>query len=62
MLTMIDQIYDRHYQGARQAMNADATRQFERLFRAVGNAFAVLNRIEYSAPWTRSRKVPKPGC
>jgi len=55
---MIDQIFDRNYQGARHAMNSEATAMFERFFRAAANAFKVLNRIEYSAPWTdRARKV-----
>jgi hypothetical protein len=51
MVTMIDEIYDRNYQASRSAMNAAIAAGFVRLRRAVGNAFAVLNRIEYSEPW-----------
>ena len=53
---MIDQIFDRNYQGARYAMNSDATAMFERFFRAAANAFKVLNRIEYQAPWATPTK------
>ena len=52
---MIDQIFDRNYQGARHAMNSNAAVMFERFFRAASNAFKVLNRIEYSAPWATRR-------
>ena len=52
MVTMIDEIYDRDYQAGRAGLNASLTAGFARLGRAVGNAFAVLNRIEYDAPWT----------
>ena len=51
MVTMIDEIYDRHYQSARADINAALIAGLVRLGRAVGNAFAVLNRIEYSEPW-----------
>ena len=51
MITMIDEIFDRHYQESRNEVNAAIGRGFSRLSRAVGNAFEVLNRIEYSAPW-----------
>lgn len=54
MVTMIDEIYDRHYQIGRAELNASMLRGLARLSRAVGNAFAVLNRIEYSAPWSAS--------
>lgn len=55
---MIDQIFDRNYQGARHAMNSGAARLFERFYRSAADAFRVLNRIEYSAPWNeRARKV-----
>ena len=58
MVTMIDEIYDRNYQAGRARLNASLTAGFARLGRAVGNAFAVLNRIEYDAPWSvRSRQL-----
>ncbi|HEY8435040.1 MAG TPA: hypothetical protein VIK68_10590 [Sphingomicrobium sp.] len=58
MVTMIDEIFDRNYQAGRRELNAAIASGFARLGRAVGNAFAVLNRIEYSAPWAaRPRKA-----
>jgi hypothetical protein len=54
MVTMLDEIYDRHYHEARSELNASISNGLARLGRAVGNAFAVLNRIEYSTPWTAS--------
>lgn len=59
---MIDQIFDRNYQGARHAMNADATRAIEAFFRSTSEAFKALNRIEYAAPWAARSKVRKHGC
>lgn len=49
---MVDEIYDRHYQAARSELNASIMTAFGRLSKAVSNAFKVLNRIEYEAPWT----------
>lgn len=51
MVTMIDEIHDRHYQAGRAELNAALMNGFARFRRAVSNAFSVLNRIEYSAPW-----------
>ena len=58
MVTMIDEIYDRNYQAGRAGLNASLTAGFARLGRAIGNAFNVLHRIEYDAPWNaRSRRL-----
>ena len=51
MVTMIDEIYDRHYQASRSEMHAALGDAFLRFGRSIANAFAVLNRIEYSSPW-----------
>ena len=51
MVTMIDEIFDRHYQAGREQMNKALLGAFSRLGRSVLNAFTVLNRIEYSEPW-----------
>ncbi|HEX8937034.1 MAG TPA: hypothetical protein VF776_02095 [Sphingomicrobium sp.] len=51
MVTMVDEIYDRHYREGRAELNAALTGLFNRFGSAVANAFKVLNRIEYSAPW-----------
>ena len=51
MITMIDQIYDRDYREGRRELNNAILGVARRFGTAFGNAFAVLNRIEYSAPW-----------
>ena len=51
MITMIDQIYDRDYREGRRELNNAIGGLVRRFSTAFGNAFAVLNRIEYSAPW-----------
>lgn len=56
MVTMIDEIFDRNYQAGRSELNAALTSGFARLGNAVANAFAVLNRIEYDAPWSAKAK------
>ncbi len=54
---MIDQMFDRAYQQARAEMNAGLGLIFNRIGKAALNAFRVLNRIEYDAPWlNRQRK------
>ena len=53
---MIDEIFDRNYQAGRTELNAAISSGFVRLGNAVANAFAVLNRIEYDAPWTAKSK------
>ena len=55
MLTMIDQIFDRDYQAGRRALNSGITNLATRFGAAFSNAFNVLNRIEYSAPWAVKR-------
>ena len=51
MVTMVDEIYDRHYQAGRTDLNRTILDLAGRFGRAFANAFKVLNRIEYSAPW-----------
>ena len=53
---MIDEIYDRHYQEGRAALNAVINDAAGRLANAVRNAFQVLVRIEYNSPWTAKAK------
>ena len=52
MVTMKNEIFDRHNQHARGELNAAISRGFGRLGHAVRNAFEVLGNIEYEAPWT----------
>ena len=56
MITMIDEMFDRSYQHGRAELNAAIGGALARFGHAVGEAFAVLNRIEYSAPWARPGK------
>jgi hypothetical protein len=51
---MVDEIYDRHYRAARTELNAALVDVARRFADAFGNAFRVLNRIEYSTPWAKS--------
>jgi len=53
---MMDEIFDRNYQAGRAELNASLINGLSRLRSAVNNAFAVLNRIEYSEPWAAKRK------
>lgn len=55
MVIMIDEIFDRNYQAGRAELNSAIARGLARLGGAVTNAFAVLNRIEYSEPWAAKR-------
>jgi hypothetical protein len=56
MVTMIDELHDRAYQAGRTELNAAIVAGFARLGRAIGDAFEVLNRIEYQAPWSAKPK------
>jgi len=58
MVTMVDEIFDRHYQAGRNELNAAILYLARSFGNAVDNAFKVLNRIEYSAPWAvKPRRV-----
>jgi hypothetical protein len=56
MVTMVDEIFDRHYQAARGELNSSLVRAFGQLRRAVRNTFEVLVKIEYQSPWTGMTK------
>jgi len=56
MITMIDEIYDRHYREGHAEMNAAAARGLSRLGHAIHDAFEVLVGIEYSEPWATKPK------
>jgi len=49
---MIDEMFDRSYQAGRDQLNGTILSGLSRLGTAVANAFSVLNRIEYDAPWS----------
>ena len=52
MITMVDELFDRNYQAGRADLNDAIIDLASRFGRAFRNAFEVLNRIEYSAPWS----------
>jgi hypothetical protein len=56
MVTMIDELFDRSYRDGRARLNASLASGLSHLTDAVMNAFNVLNRIEYQAPWTARPK------
>jgi hypothetical protein len=60
MVTMVDEIYDRHYREGRDALNASLANGFSRLGTAIRNAFEVLVNIEYQAPWTAKPTRARP--
>ena len=51
MVTMVDEIFDRHYQASRNELNAAFGNLFGRLGRTIGTSLKVLNQIQFSAPW-----------
>lgn len=53
---MIDEIFDRTYQSGRTELNRGLDRLFSRIGASAGNAFRVLNRIEFDAPWVERRR------
>jgi hypothetical protein len=59
MITMVDEIYDRTYRVARDELHLGIAQAIGRLTHSIGDAFAVLNRIEYEAPWTAKRRHAK---
>ena len=48
---MIDEIYDRHYQAGRTAMNDALSAAFKHLRAEIRTTSDALHRIEFSAPW-----------
>ena len=48
---MIDELFDRSYRDGRAQLNASLASGLSHLTTAIMNAFNVLNRIEYQAPW-----------
>jgi len=59
MVTMVDEIYDRHYQAGRAELNAALSRGFSQIGRLIGDSFKVLHRIEWSAPSEqKSKRAP----
>lgn len=53
---MVDEIFDRNYRDGRAELNASIDRAIKQFGNSISNAFNVLNRIEYSAPWAPRKK------
>ena len=60
MVTMVDEIYDRHYREGRAELNAQLSSACGRLGRLIGDSFKVLHRIEWAAPWEAKPKRVRP--
>jgi hypothetical protein len=59
MVTMVDELFDRQYRAGRDQLNLALLELASHFGRAIGETFAVLNRIEYSAPWAvKSNRAP----
>ena len=50
---MIDEIFDRNYQGARATMHQSFDVALHRIADAFDKSFSALNRIQFDAPWLR---------
>jgi len=55
---MIDEIYDRHYQAGRTAMNGALSAALKQLRVEIRKTSEALNRIEFSAPWAGRANGP----
>ena len=58
MITMMDEIFDRHYQAGRAELNAGLDRAFGSIGREIGKGLAAVHRFEWSAPWLRKVATP----
>jgi len=56
MVTMVDEIFDRHYQAGRTELNRALVDMIKGLGRNIGLSLRVLNRIQFSAPWLEKPK------
>ena len=52
MITMIDEIFDRHYRAGRADLNAGLSH----LLGNLGKTFDTLHDIQWKAPWTGSTR------
>lgn len=59
---MIDEIFDRHYQAGRSELNTSLAAALSRFGQSVGNALAVLRRIEEPRAVRRRRASTRVRC
>jgi hypothetical protein len=51
---MIDEIFDRQYQGGRAELNAGIDRAVANVGRSILTSFETLQRIQFDAPWRKT--------
>jgi hypothetical protein len=56
IVTMIDEMFDRGYQAAREEFNAGIANALGGVGQTIGESLRVLHRIEWSAPWAPPKK------
>jgi len=56
MVTMVDEIFDRGYQAARNELNASVAKAFSELSNTIGDGLNALHRLDWSAPWAATKK------
>ena len=60
MQTMVDEIYDRNYQGGRAALNDGLDRLFGWVGSELGKSLNAVHRFEWNSPWAQ-RKPERTG-
>jgi hypothetical protein len=53
---MRDELFDRDYQAGRAEFNAGLDQAIVKFGRTLGDGFAVLHRLQWSAPWQAKSK------
>ena len=59
---MVDEIYDRHYQEGRAALNDGLDRLFAFIGSELGKSFDAVHRFEWSAPWASAKPTRRSNC
>ena len=59
---MVDEIYDRHYQEGRAALNDGLDRLFAFIGSELGKSLNAVHRFEWSAPWANSKSLRPENC
>lgn len=58
-MDMNDELFDRGYQNARAALNADLAKGAHGIIRTIGDGLRALHRFEWSAPWAQPSRPPE---
>lgn len=59
---MVDEIYDRHYQEGRAALNDGLDRLFAFIGSELGKSLDAVHRFEWSAPWQQNKSLRAGKC